>query len=276
MVRGGVIGKLNPIEVRLPIGNSNMRNRWRGRCLFDQQSPRTASRVELRHVARPSPQEPTFRLRHGNFRWNQAFSWCATDWGAHIANWPMGHDTETPPGEVEGWRFPSRSVQTRLPVSRTLPLCDGVTKTVSRWPSQVDPNPAPMSRRRRTSRQASVLKGLTAGTSRTSGAERSGQPREMLVWRSIRKSEIYRAQRDRPRTRAMGANTATFRLCESRPATSPPAETGHPRSPIAHIGNITMLLGRKLPGNLRSSDSSRSGTNRMLTASTRTMDAGPC
>ena len=98
LVRGGVVGKLKHIEVRLPMGNTNMRVGGDGRDLFDMrdvEEPPKSLNYEM--WLGQAPLMPYIPARaHGNFRWNLAFSGgVLTDWGAHmvdLAQW--GHDTE--------------------------------------------------------------------------------------------------------------------------------------------------------------------------------------
>ncbi len=139
LVRGGVIGKLKHIEVRLPIGNGTGRVGGDARELANYRTPQDPPK-ELNYEMwlGQAPWMPYIPARsHGNFRWNLAFSGgVLTDWGAHmvdLAQW--GHNTEhTGPVEVEGkGDFPPRNA-----VYNTAPTfeihykyADGVTMTVS-------------------------------------------------------------------------------------------------------------------------------------------------
>ncbi len=61
------------------------------------------------------------------------------------------------------------------------------------------------------------------------------------------KVKIYRPSEIVPRTSGNGGEYRNFFDCvKSRQRTYAPAETGHRTITIAHIGNISMLLGRKL------------------------------
>ena len=147
LVRGGVIGKLKHIEVRLPLGNTSMRVGGDGRDLFDVRTveePPKSLNYEM--WLGQAPLMPYIPARcHGNFRWNLAFSGgVLTDWGAHmvdLAQW--GHDSEhTGPVGVEGkGDFPPRDA-----VHNTAPTfeihyqyADGVTMTVSAGQGDLDP-----------------------------------------------------------------------------------------------------------------------------------------
>ena len=147
LVRGGVVGKLKHIEVRLPIGNTSMRVGGDGRDLFDMRTvedPPKSLNYEM--WLGQAPLMPYIPARsHGNFRWNLAFSGgVLTDWVPHIvdlAQW--GHDSErTGPVAVEGkGDFPPRDA-----VHNTAPTfeihyqyADGVTMTVSAGQGDLDP-----------------------------------------------------------------------------------------------------------------------------------------
>ena len=107
LVRGGVIGQIKHIEVRLPIGNGTGRVGGNARELANYRMPQDPPK-ELNYEMwlGQAPWMPYIPARsHGNFRWNLAFSGgVLTDWGADmvdLAQW--GHNTRAHrPGRSRG------------------------------------------------------------------------------------------------------------------------------------------------------------------------------
>ena len=186
LVRGGVIGKLRHIEVRLPIGNNVARVGKRGprpgqAAVQPQEPPKTLNYEMWLGQAPWMPYIPA-RL-HGNFRWNLAFSGgVLTDWGAHmidLAQW--GHNTRAHrPGRGRGARAISRRgtpSTTRPPPSQVhYQYADGVTMTVSAGQGDLDPEQEIRGAGGRPHPAAGhPLRGRPrAGSSRTIGAARCG------------------------------------------------------------------------------------------------------
>ena len=146
LVRGGVIGKLKHIEVRLPVGNNNTRVGEEAAELFNRRTPEDPPKtLNYEMWLGQAPRMPYIPARlHGNFRWNLAFSGgVITDWGAHmvdLAQW--GHNTEhTGPVTVEGrGDFPPRdAIYNAAPTFEVhYVYADGVTMTVSAGPGDLD------------------------------------------------------------------------------------------------------------------------------------------
>jgi predicted dehydrogenase len=261
LVRGGVIGKLKHIEVRLPLGNTNMRVTGDGRSAFDLQQvedpPKTLNYDMWLGQAATVPYIPA--RCHGNFRWNFAYSGgVLTDWGAHmvdLAQW--GHDSEhTGPVTVEGkGDFPPRDAVHNTPPTFAIhyEYADGVTLTVSAGVGDLDPKV----------RHNVPVVGRTPNPGiRFEGAD--GWI-ESHGWRgSLRASrrpmldvaidpaavKLYRPSEIVARTNDIGGEHRNFIDCvKSRQPCYAPAETGHRTITIPHLGNIAMLLGRKLRWN---------------------------
>jgi predicted dehydrogenase len=262
LVRGGVMGQLRHIEVRLPLGNVDSRLGGEARDLFHARGVEAPPR-ELNYDLwlGQAPWMPYVPARgHGNFRWNLAFSGgVITDWGAHmidLAQW--GHATEaTGPVTVEGaGDFPKPdAVHNTAPTFNVrYEYADGVTMTVSAGEGDLDP------RRRHD--------GPVVGRTPNPGIRFEGTDGwiESHGWRgSLRASrrsmldaviDAERVNLHRPsqiiaRTDSFnGGEHRNFIDCvKSREACYAPAETAHRTITIAHIGNIAMRLGRKLRWN---------------------------
>jgi predicted dehydrogenase len=258
LVRGGVIGKLKHIEVRLPMGNTNMRIGGDGRGLFDRRSPEDVP-AELNYDMwlGQAPVMPYIPARvHGNFRWNLAFSGgVLTDWGAHLcdlAQW--GHDSEdSGPTEVEGkGDFPPRDAvhNTAATFEIHYRYADGVTMTVSAGQGELDPSQShdgPMVGR--TSQPGVRFEGTDGWveTHKWRGTLKASRREILDVAIDPDKVKLYRPSEIVPRASGNGGEYRNFFDCiKSRGRTYAPAETGHRTITIAHIGNIAMLLGRKL------------------------------
>jgi predicted dehydrogenase len=262
LVHGGVVGKLRHIAVRLPMGNNSMRIASEGKDLFEQRDARDPpSWLNYDMWLGQAPVIPYIAARvHGNFRWNLAFSaGVLTDWGAHmcdLAQW--GHDSETlGPVEVEGQGdFPPRDAVHNTAPTFTIHYryADGVTMTVSAGPGDLDPNKSydiPVVGR--TSQPGIRFEGSDGWIEchKWRGALKASR-REMLEAAiDPQHVKIYRTNEVVGRGEGgKGGEYGNFFACiKSRAATYAPAETGHRTITIPHIGNIAMLLGRKLRWN---------------------------
>lgn len=261
LVRGGVVGKLKHIEVRLPRGNSNLR------VLGEAKE-----HARLRAVEKPpahldydmwlgqAPTMPYVPARvHGNFRWHSAFSGgILADWGAHLcdlAQW--GHNTEhTGPVEVEGkGDFPPSDSVYNTPATLDVryKYADGVTMTVSAGRGDLDP---------RKRHDGPVVGRTISPGIRFEGTDGwieshhwrgtlKASRRDMLdVQIDPEKLKLYCPSEIVGRRESIGGEHRNFYDCvKSREDCYAPAEIGHRSITIAHIGNISMLLGRKLQWN---------------------------
>ncbi len=262
LVRGGVIGRLKHIEVRLPTGNNNSRVGREARAAFERRSPEPPPpTLNYEMWLGQAPMMPYIPARlHGNFRWNLAFSGgVITDWGAHLvdlAQW--GHNSEhTGPVTVEGkGDFPPHDA-----VFNTAPTfdvhyqyADGVTLRLSAGQGDLDPHV----------RHAGPVVGRTPepgirfegsdGWIESHGWRGSlkASRRPMLDAKiDPQKVKLYRPSEIVKRTDgSKGGEHRNFLDCvKSRKPCYAPAETGHRTITIPHIGNIAMLLGRMLRWN---------------------------
>jgi len=258
LVRGGVIGKLKHIEVRLPLGNTNMRVAGEGRDQFGKdQMQDPPAQLNYDFWLGQAPQMPYIAARvHGNFRWNLAFSGgVITDWGAHmcdLAQW--GHNSErSGPVEVEGQGdFPPAAAvyNTASTFSVRFKYADGVTMHLSAGQGDLDAN---------TSTDEPLV-----GRTPQPGIRFEGSDGwiEAHKWRGALKAsrrELLDVAIDRdklhlqvpreivPRTGGQGGEYRDFfDAIKTRGPTYAPAEVGHRTITIPHIANIAMQLGRKL------------------------------
>lgn len=263
LVRGGVIGRLKHIEVRTPLGNTNARVTGDAKRTFGQEKPEEPPpHLNYDMWLGQAPLMPYIAARtHGNFRWNLAFSGgVITDWGAHLrdlAQW--GHDSEqSGPVEVEGkGDFPARDAvyDTAGTFDVHYRYTDGVTMTVSAGHGDLDLQKA--------------HDGPIVGRTPSPGIRFEGTDGwiECHSWRGALKASkremldatvdpqkvalIHRPTEIVPRKggTAGGEYRDFFDAIKSRGLTYAPAEVGHRTITIPHIGNIAMLLGRKLRWN---------------------------
>jgi predicted dehydrogenase len=262
LVRGGIVGKLKHIEVRLPIGNTIERVGSEARQSASEDSPTAPPRsLNYEMWLGQAPWMPYIPARcHGNFRWNLAFSGgVLTDWGAHmvdLAQW--GHDTEqTGPVVVEGkGDFPPReAVYNTAPTFRIhYQYADGVTMTVSAGQGDLDPRQRHLGPVVGRTPNPGIRFEGTAGWIESHGWRGSlkASRREMLN-AAINPASVtlYRPSEIVARTEGdRGGEHRNFIDCvKSREPCYAPAETGHRTITIPHIGNIAMLLGHKLRWN---------------------------
>lgn len=234
LVRNGRIGKLRHIRVSLPAGNETRGENFDDRTI---QPPPKGFNYEMWQGQAPLAPYCPARC-HGSFRWNLAYSGGRlTDWGAHmidLAQW--GNDTEnTGPVEVEGkGKFPPRDAlfNTAEEFDLNYRYANGVTlNVVSKGPSI-----------------------RFEGTDGWVGFEgwraplQASDPRMLESEIGPNEVHLYRPSEVVPRAAGMkGGEHRNFIDCvKSRKPCYAPAETGHRTITIAHIGNIAMLLGRKL------------------------------
>jgi predicted dehydrogenase len=240
LVRGGVIGKLEHIEVGVPTGNNEMRLGPQARATFDQRAVQPVPKaLNYEMWSGQAPLLPYIPARiHGAFRWNLAYSGgVICDWGAHmidLAQW--GHDTEhTGPVEVEGkGDFPPHDAVFNTAASFKVDYryADGVTMTLS--------SKGPMVRFEGTDGWIEIP-GWRAPLKASS---------EEILHAKVdpEKARVYHpSEIEGPGDGAKGGEHRNFYDCvKSRKPTYAPAEIGHRTISVAHIGNIAMMLGRKL------------------------------
>jgi predicted dehydrogenase len=220
LVRNGRIGKLKKINVSLPKG------RWIQQASMEFGPPPKGFDYDM--WLGQAPEAPYCEARcHWNFRWIRDYSGgMLTDWGAHIidlAQW--GNNTEgTGPVEVEG--------------KGVFPV-EGIYNTATefdinyRYANGVELNIA--------SNEPGLRFEGTDGWIGNSGwtAPLNAEPQSVLD-SEIGRDELHLYT-------CPGGEQRNFLDCvKSRKACYAPAETGHRTITIAHIGNIAMILGRKL------------------------------
>lgn len=248
LVRSGVLGTLRRIEVGLPTGNNDLRLGPQSKATFNLNRPQDPPpELDYDTWLGQAPGLPYIPARiHGSFRWNLAFSGgVLTDWGAHmidLAQW--GHDTEhTGPVSVSGkGELPPRDAvfNTAPTFALDYEYADGVTMTVRSdgpYIKFIGSNGWLLSPGWRGALQASDPGIL----------ETKVDAARVKVYRP---SEIIGAGEGHK-----GGEHRNFYDCvKSRKPTYAPAAVGHRTISIAHIGNIAMLLGRKLRWNPEAED----------------------
>ena len=220
LVRNGRIGQLRKIYVKLPKG------RWLRQASMEFVPPPKDFDYDL--WLGQAPEAPYCEARcHWNFRWVLDYSGgMLTDWGAHIidlAQW--GNNTEhTGPVEVEGKGvFPTEGIyNTATEFDINYKYANGVELNVS------------------SSEPGLRFEG-TEGWIENSGwtAPLKAQPESVLT------SEI--GPNETHLYTCPGGEQRNFLDCvKSRKPCYAPFEVGHRTITIAHIGHISMILGRKL------------------------------
>jgi predicted dehydrogenase len=220
LVRNGRIGKLKHINVTLPRGHSI-------RAASMEVCPPPAG-FDYNMWLGQTPEAPYCPARcHWNFRWILDYSGGQlTDWGAHlidIAQW--GNNTEySGPIEVEGKAtFPKEGLyNTATDFSVDYKYTNGVTMNVS-------------------SSQPGIRFEGADGWIGNKGwrAPLEAEPKSILDSK-IGENEIHLYTEP-------GGEQRNFLDCvKSRKPCYAPAEVGHGTITIAHIGHISMRLGRKL------------------------------
>lgn len=234
LVRAGRIGRLKHIVVSLPAGNET-----RGENFSDRQEQPVPAGFNYQMWLGQAPLVPYVPARvHGSFRWNLDYSGGRiTDWGAHLidlAQW--GNDTEgTGPMEVHGQgKFPPRDAifNTAEEFDVHYRYDNGVTlNVVSQGPGI----------------RFEGSEGWV-GFDGWRSPLKASNPAILESKVDPEKVKIYRPSAIIPREDGMkGGEHRNFIDCvKSRRPCYAPAETGHRTISIAHIGNIAMLLGRKL------------------------------
>lgn len=220
LVRNGRIGTLQRIVVDLPTGHSIHE--------ASMKPGPVPEGLDYDLWLGQAPEAPYFEGRcHWNFRWILDYSGgMLTDWGAHmidLAQW--GHGTEyTGPVEVEAHgEFPSEGFyNTATTFEVNCKFADGVEMTV------------------RSKSPALRFEG-TEGWIANDGwrAPLQADPPSIL-------DEVIGPEETRLYTCPEGEQRNFLDCVKSRKPCYAPAEVGHRTITIAHLGNISMMLGRKL------------------------------
>jgi len=239
LVRGGLVGRLRHIEVGIPQGNVVHRIQKQDRAAFQQQKPQPVpEELDYDMWLGQAPLMPYIPARlHGSFRWNLAFSGgVLTDWGAHmidLAQW--GHNSElSGPTSIEGeGDFPPRDA-----VFNTAGTCevrcqyaDGVTMRIT------------------TTGPAIRFEGTDGWIESRGwrGPLAASRPEILDAKVDPDKVKLYRPSEIVGRTEPKGGEHRNFYDCvKTRQDCYAPAEIGHRTITIAHLGNIAMMLRRKI------------------------------
>jgi predicted dehydrogenase len=234
LVRNGRIGTLRHIRVSLPGGNET-----RGQNFNDREVQAVPRGFNYDLWLGQAPVAPYCPARcHGSFRWNLDYSGGRlTDWGAHmidLAQWGNGTE-DTGPVEVVGTgRFPPRSAlfNTAEQFDLDYRYASGVTMKV-------------------TSGGAGIrFEGSEGwiGFEGWRGPLQAGNPAILDSKIGPAEVHLYRPSEIVSRTEgAKGGEHRNFIDCvKSRKPCYAPAAVGHRTISIAHIGNIAMMLGRRL------------------------------
>ena len=217
LVRNGRIGKLHTIHVGLPGGHSNP-----GYTMDESPQP-VPEGFDYDRWLGPAPWAPyTHKRCHWTFRWNLDYSGGQlTDWGAHyidMAHWGMGTEL-TGPVEVEGkGEFPRDTVLWNTATSFRVEClyANGMKMIVESTGGGV----------RFEGTEGTVW--LEGGTQPAAIAQSEIGPNEIHLYES-------------------NSQYGNFIECvKSRQPTAAPVEVAHRSITPAHLGNISMLLGRKL------------------------------
>ncbi|MCX5683028.1 MAG: Gfo/Idh/MocA family oxidoreductase [Planctomycetota bacterium] len=228
LVRNGRIGKLQRIEVGIPGNNKS--------CPPTCEPEPVPEGFDYNLWLGQAPWEPYVALRcHYTFRFILDYSGGqVTNWGAHhldIAQWGNGSD-DTGPVEVEGHgEFPTTGLfTTATRVDFTCKYANGVTLVC------------------KTGGGAKIdgEEGLGGGTKfigadgwvHVNRGKLDASPKSILS-EPIGASEIHLYE-------SRGHQVNFIECCRTRRLTAAPVEVGHRSSTICHLGNIAMLLGRKL------------------------------
>ena len=221
LVRNGRIGTLKTVRVGLPGGTWIRSN---AQQTFDPEPVPDGFDYDL--WLGPAPWAPyTYNRCHWNFRWNLDYSGGqVTDWGAHfidMAHWGMGTE-RTGPLEVEGkgtWPDPGLLWNTATSFDFTCTYAGGVTMQVTSGGGGVR------------------FIGSDGWVDLEGGTEPAALERSV-----IRPDELHLYE--------SASQHANFIDCVlSRKPTAAPAEVAHRSITPAHLGNIAMLLGRKVRWN---------------------------
>ncbi len=228
LVRNGRIGKLHTIRVKLWSGHSK---RAAGPRAFEPQAVPKGFDYDM--WLGPAPEAPYCPARcHFNFRWIYDYSGgMLTDWGAHLldtAQW--GNDTErTGPVEIDGKGvFPT----------------DGLYDTATEY--NIDYKYANGVRMNVQSGGCGIRFEGTGGWVGNEGWRGGLQASSVEIANSVIGPNEVRL------FLGPGEQRNFIDCVKTRSEPYFPAEIGHRCSSVMHLGNISMLLGRKLrwdPGN---------------------------
>ena len=228
LVRNGRIGKVVRVEVGLPTGSPS------GPVQFKDPPPE----LDYEFWLGPSRYAPYCDLRtHWNWRWQLDFGGGQLmDWIGHhadIANWGMGWDS-TGPVEIQGrGRYPEQGIWNAATEYRFTAKYDGGVEMI-------------------VGNATGSLRGGTRWIGQSGSwiwVDRGGidASTKSLLSQAVGPDEVqfYRSP---------GHQREFLDCVRSRHLTLCPAETAHRAASIGHLGQIAMLLGRKIRFNPQTED----------------------
>ncbi|MBN2375991.1 MAG: Gfo/Idh/MocA family oxidoreductase [Sedimentisphaerales bacterium] len=233
LVRNGRIGKLQRVEVGIGEGFRPMGSRGPIYQIEPQPVMPVPEGFDYERWLGPAPQKPYTEKRcHWNFRWILDYSGGqVTDWGAHhidIAHWGMGVD-DTGPVQVEGvGRFPE----------------DGLWDAAVQYKFQCDyAHGVSMEVGSNNYLKQGVRFIGEQGWVHVTRSSVDASPKDVLK-EKIGPEEIHLA---RPAGDERQGHRRDFLDCvKTRAQTITPVEIGHRSVSVCHLGNIAMILGRKI------------------------------
>jgi predicted dehydrogenase len=215
LVRNGRLGRLHTVRVTIATNNKTCPPTW---------SPEPVPPgFDYDLWLGPAPLEPYHALRcHYTFRFILDYSGGQmTNWGAHyidVAQWGIGAD-DSGPVEIEGRaEWPRQGLfNTATRVDFTCTYANGVKLVGTTGPGHT----------------------RFEGTEGWISEGREAEPKSLLQ-SAIAPGELHLSE-------ARGGHMGNFLECvRKRQDPSAPVEVGHRSATVCHLGNIAMLLGRKL------------------------------
>lgn len=243
LVRNSRIGQLKKIHVQIPENNRSCEPTWQ-----PMPVPET---LNYDMWLGPAPEAPYHKKRcHYEFRFILDYSGGQmTNWGAHhfdIAQWGSGHD-DSGPIEIEGVG--------KFPISGLFTTCTSVKKITYKYANGVEIN-AKMG-------GSDIMFEGSQGWIRVSRESINASDPKILTSK-IGPNEIHLYQSHDHR-----GNFIECVKIRKDPICS--AEIGHRSATVCHLGNIAMLLGRKLKWDpVKEKFTNDDEANRMINRAMRT------
>lgn len=225
LVRSGRLGEVHTVEVGLPTGSA----------IAPQPEQPIPAGFDYNFWLGPAPEVPYTEQRcHWNFRWNLDYSGGQlTDWAAHhvdIANWGMGTE-DTGPVEIEGTGvFPKTGLwDTATDYYVVAKYHAGASPVAPNGFNMILSNAFPNGAR---------FKGTTGSLFVSRGNTLETDPKEIKDTPIGEKDvHLYNSKN----------HAGNFLECvKSRKDTITPINVAHHAIAVAHLGNISMRLGRKV------------------------------
>ncbi len=218
LVRNNRIGQLKKMHIQIPGNNCFCQPAWK-----PMEVPKT---FNYDMWLGPAPYAPYHKQRcHYEFRFILDYSGGQmTNWGAHhfdIAQWGSGHD-DTGPVEIEGIG--------EFPTSGLFTTCTNVKKITYKYANGVEINA-------KMGGSDIMFEGTDGWVCVSRSAISASDPK--ILTSKILPDEIHLYESNGHRENFLECiKTRKDPICS--------AETGHRSATVCHLGNIAMLLGRKL------------------------------